>query len=1015
MLSGKSNRLVSGKKLLSVFAYLRTQEAALVQKVIKWTKECTGQSPPSPQDKIAWEKFFEELGEQHTTRRKHDPKKHKEHQPQPTEFLQAHRKHLVREFALLRETSLRHLKDIRGELPRLAEVYIKLDTEPVVIHFAGHGKAMREFDSEEEALEMVSVLDIVRQTSHGAGEKLKMPGSELGREWAAREPDRVPAIQRLIDLVSHRGDVDEEEAWCKNLVFTGGPGSGKSTFLRHVCLSLAQHGLKPRAGWLERLNSKLETDAPDVPVFAWPAAQAHLVPIFVELRKFADALAKSPPASDAADCERVWRYLGEELPKANVHDAIPSLKQAAADGEALLFFDGLDEVADDALKRFIVNTVAAFANSPSPVVVTCRTVSYGDPSWQLPGFESVALAPLDEPRQRLFIEHFYRELAARGHAIDQTLAASLIDAVKKRDELREMAGTPYLLSIMAQLRLRNTLPGQRAALFEAYVKELLIDLELTKRDGESGPAMPGLDDLLRTADGVSTERFRGVLHRLAFLAHRSGKGSPAATFIAEQELKDALAELPSAAKFPKHWREDWATKVIRLIEQRSGLLKGEGKHLFSIAFKLQEFMAASHFLMPTELRLTHGRDATFEQAVAALVEDDSGYWDEVVKLTAGIFAHVKEISSPAHALARVLCKPGSPAAVRRARLAADVLRDLGLGNVEALDPDCLSLVRERLGTLMKESTLPPRSRGEAGENLGRLGDPRSGVAPRTVGELAAMEFCYVPPGAFWRGDPGGEKLDRSLTEGYWIAKYPVTVAQYDLFVQAGGYMRQDWWSEAEKAGCWRESGECKGAYENEWRAGRLPAGERFDVENHPVVNVSWFEAHAFTRWLNECLPPPKGWRFALASEAQWEKAARGGEKILAKENEIILPLSQGLGAPQRLKLIANPRPKREFPWEGEFEADRANGSQTKIEATSAVGCFPGGTSVYGVEDLSGNVWEWCADWYDEKSKQSRVLRGGSWIGNDPRFFSVSCRLDFLPGRRFHYCGFRVVCVLGSAG
>ena len=82
--------------------------------------------------------------------------------------------------------------------------------------------------------------------------------------------------------------------------------------------------------------------------------------------------------------------------------------------------------------------------------------------------------------------------------------------------------------------------------------------------------------------------------------------------IAAHDLRDILAE-PPPKKFSKDERDDWATKVIRWLEQRSGLLQSQGNHPFSIAFKLQEFMAAAHLVAPGALRFTHGNEATFEK------------------------------------------------------------------------------------------------------------------------------------------------------------------------------------------------------------------------------------------------------------------------------------------------------------------------------------------------------------------------------------------------------------------
>jgi len=137
-------------------------------------------------------------------------------------------------------------------------------------------------------------------------------------------------------------------------------------------------------------------------------------------------------------------------------------------------------------------------------------------------------------------------------------------------------------------------------------------------------------------------------------------------------------------------------------------------------------------------------------------------------------------------------------------------------------------------------------------------------------------------------------------------------------------------------------------------------------DTHPVVNVTWHDAVAFAAWSSLTLP----------TEVEWEKAARGTDG-------------------------------REFPWGNDWNASKCSNGASK---TSAVGHYPAGASPYGVQDMAGNVWEWCDGWYDNNS---RVLRGGSWDSFYSTHFHTTFRGDSKPTWERLYYGFR--CVLRSPG
>ena len=181
-------------------------------------------------------------------------------------------------------------------------------------------------------------------------------------------------------------------------------------------------------------------------------------------------------------------------------------------------------------------------------------------------------------------------------------------------------------------------------------------------------------------------------------------------------------------------------------------------------------------------------------------------------------------------------------------------------------------------------------------------------------------------------------------------------------------------------------------------------GGVYDLPNHPAVMITWYEAWAYCRWLTHRMQEaeriPTGLEIRLPTEAEWEKAARGGLQIPVDPIIVGAGLAPAPGGqPQGLSLQENPNPARRYPWGATAELDvddpdRANYYATGIGATSAVGIFPAGASPYGCLDMSGNVWEWClTQWVDNYADYGRnepglnnpeggarrVVRGGAFF------------------------------------
>ena len=267
--------------------------------------------------------------------------------------------------------------------------------------------------------------------------------------------------------------------------------------------------------------------------------------------------------------------------------------------------------------------------------------------------------------------------------------------------------------------------------------------------------------------------------------------------------------------------------------------------------------------------------------------------------------------------------------------------------------------------------------------------------------VTGMEFVAVKGGCFQMGDTFGDggseekPVHEVCVSDFSIGKYDVTVGEFRKFSKATGYQ-----TEAEKKdGCAVWNGE-KWAFDST-KSWKRPGFEQDD--RHPVVCVSWNDAQEFTRWLAK--ESEKVYR--LPTEAEWEYAARSGGK---------LERYAGFSDAGRLAKYANFCDANcEMEW-------KSAGQDDGYRYTSPVGGYlPNDLGLY---DMTGNVWQWCGDWYNEKyygdslrnnpkgpsSGSILVLRGGGW-SDDPARVRASIRNRSGSGVRINHLGFRLVAIV----
>ena len=258
-------------------------------------------------------------------------------------------------------------------------------------------------------------------------------------------------------------------------------------------------------------------------------------------------------------------------------------------------------------------------------------------------------------------------------------------------------------------------------------------------------------------------------------------------------------------------------------------------------------------------------------------------------------------------------------------------------------------------------------------------DDRPGVGLRPDG-LPDIAWCDVPAGKFLYGD---DQQEREIRYSFKITKYPVTYRQFQAFIASGEFDHPQWWA----------------GFPEDYRP--QPLREQHNpYHNHPRDTVSWYQAVAFSRWLDARYRAAgligEDVEIRLPLEAEWEYAARGTDG-------------------------------REYPWGDGYRVGHANINEDasgvgpyNLSQTTAVGMYPQGKSPFGVQDMSGNLWEWCLNKYRnpngiavDGSGDSRVLRGGSFVNNHD-YAAASFRNRDDPHDDDDPYGFRVVLSAPSA-
>jgi formylglycine-generating enzyme required for sulfatase activity len=587
--------------------------------------------------------------------------------------------------------------------------------------------------------------------------------------------------------------------------------------------------------------------------------------------------------------------------------------------------------------------------------------------------------------------------------------------MRDNPRLLELYSTPYFLKLLSeQLADYPRIASERAALFTGFVRRALkreIDGRnpLFVRDGVLLARDRDRIGQLTWADPYDLPRRGPLIPRLEALAYAMQErfiGSDGKQVMVP--LDDALARLdhPQAEGLLK------AGEQLAILDEERKIEQVRFFHQL-----LQEYFAARQLrAQPVEAaRLAHSEwhadriKPSLADKLATLQDfeplppPDSTGWEETTVLAASMAA-----DPDAFVMSLVeanLALAGRCAAV--------------LSATDRAASNTVTEIQHRLVARSRDRDADLRARIAAARALGELGDPRFERCGGPHGDYLRPPLVAIEAATYRIGSDEGLYADEAPAHevalaAYAIGRFPVTNAEWRLFIDAGGYQSEHWWH-TEAARRWqRGEGIADGpkqaacasrqtvrdnpAQIDDWlAAGRITSTQARDftqwyvemsdgafealLDNsfssdvqtqprwwhdpayrhpaQPVVGVCWHEARAYCAWLSA----QTGHDYRLPNEIEWEAAARG-------------------------------QAGRRYAWEGDFDPSRCNSFESHVRGTTPVGVFPGGDTPQGVADMSGNVWEWTGSLYRPYPYQAddgrenpddgdgrRVVRGGSWNNN----------------------------------
>lgn len=690
----------------------------------------------------------------------------------------------------------------------------------------------------------------------------------------------------------------------------------------------------------------------------------NMIPFFAPLREL-----KDPDKESFVDF--IWRVCCLEKFSA----ARENFKTLLEHRRGIILLDGIDEVADEKTRiktcKWIDEARKKFVNTP--FVVTSRFAGYLGESRLEGSVLELSILDFTPGEVKAFLLRWFETVEIALHPGDDNeerwrekgreQALELVRDIEDSEHIGKLAVNPLMLQIIALIRRdRGTaLPERRVELYNECVNVLLEKWDIAR----------GLDTML------SARESRRLLQPLALWLHeKEGRRSAPLTEIIEQ-VKEPLESLGKSSVDPG--------QLLLNIRDRSGIFMGYSQSEYGFAhLGFQEYLAAEEIRNTNRIDLltaNYGNRWWREVTLLALALDNPSIISPFMERVVRKESFKTDITLVSDAVNDSLIKPYEPfinvlhdedLAIEARQNAVRVLSRMGGNKAEA----ALKEAVKSNNIALANSAFNALEFLNAAEGIK---PPEKEKAPGIIKiKKDSSEMVLIPEGSFIYGSREDDKAAYSDEKpqqtihlpSFYMDVYPVTNRQYCEFLNQKKPNKknlEEWIELSEK---W-EKEKCRISKKRDNYV--IERGH----EEYPIIYVSWFGAEAYARWADKRLP----------YEVEWEKAARGTEGLI-------------------------------YPWGNTFDKSLCNSSESGIDHTTMVNAYPQGKSPYGCFDMAGNVWEWCADWYDDNNDKtcrrlkgpedgcSRVLRGGGWIHAQWGCRAAS-RYAPHPADRFLRCGFRL--------